>query len=261
TYLYGLGFDYQWCDIDANWIVPAARTYQRGLLEAWMATTTAVVPDTFRAAFTDINAALSGFRALAISAPTLRTTLGPTGTPSSSTYLRGDGTWSTPSGGGSVTNVTGTAPISSTGGSTPAISIAAATGSAAGSMSAADKSKLDDATHTATGLRLCVRDSSANLYANDFYATSDRRLKKKIRNLSGALEMALKLRGVRFERKADPAGRRRFGLIAQEVEEIAPEVVHTDEDGWKSVAYGDLVAVLLEAIRELEARLARVEGR
>lgn len=49
-------------------------------------------------------------------------------------------------GGGGVTSVTGTTPISSTGGSTPAISISAATTSAAGSMSAADKTKLDNIT-------------------------------------------------------------------------------------------------------------------
>jgi len=54
-------------------------------------------------------------------------------------------------GGGSVTSVTGTAPIASSGGTTPAISISAATPSAAGSMSAADKAKLDNITYTVLG--------------------------------------------------------------------------------------------------------------
>jgi len=53
--------------------------------------------------------------------------------------------------GGTVTGVTGTAPIVSSGGNTPAISISAATSSAAGSMSAADKTKLDAITGTNTG--------------------------------------------------------------------------------------------------------------
>lgn len=56
-------------------------------------------------------------------------------------FLRADGTWAAPAGG--VSSVSGTAPIVSSGGSTPAISISAATTSAAGSMSAADKTKLD----------------------------------------------------------------------------------------------------------------------
>ena len=58
-----------------------------------------------------------------------------------SNFLRADGTWAAPAGG--VSSVSGTAPIVSSGGSTPAISISAATTSAAGSMSAADKTKLD----------------------------------------------------------------------------------------------------------------------
>lgn len=59
-----------------------------------------------------------------------------------------------------VTDVTGTAPIVSSGGTTPAISISAASGSAAGSMSATDKSKLDAATASATNSTLVLRDSN-----------------------------------------------------------------------------------------------------
>ena len=54
--------------------------------------------------------------------------------------------WTTPTS-GTVTDVSGTAPIVSSGGNTPAISISAATTSASGSMSAADKTKLDNSTH------------------------------------------------------------------------------------------------------------------
>ena len=58
-----------------------------------------------------------------------------------------------------VTSVGGTAPISSSGGATPTISISAATTGAAGSMSAADKTKLDNATQAATASRLMIRDA------------------------------------------------------------------------------------------------------
>lgn len=54
----------------------------------------------------------------------LQAVMGPTGTPSSSNFLRGDGTWITPSGGGTVTSVTGTAPVAvATGTSTPVVSV------------------------------------------------------------------------------------------------------------------------------------------
>jgi hypothetical protein len=64
--------------------------------------------------------------------------LASSGTASATTFLRGDQSWSA-----AVTSVSGSAPIASSGGATPAISIAAATTSAAGSMSSTDKTKLD----------------------------------------------------------------------------------------------------------------------
>ena len=57
------------------------------------------------------------------------------------------------------------------------------------------------------------------------------------------------MRGVFFERNTEP-GERRIGVIAQEVEEILPEVVHTDEAGMKSVSYGSIIGLLIEAIKE-----------
>src|SRR3954453_8506137 len=80
-------------------------------------------------------------------------------------FYNGTGWISVPGvgGGGSVTGVTGTAPIVSSGGSTPAISINPATGSTAGSMSAADFAKLAAATAAATSTTLALRDSSGRL--------------------------------------------------------------------------------------------------
>lgn len=82
------------------------------------------------------------------SGDTLPTAILGSGTANSTVFLRGDQTWAAPAGG--VSSVSGTAPIASSGGSTPAISIAAATTSAAGSMSAADKTKLDGVASGAT---------------------------------------------------------------------------------------------------------------
>ena len=59
------------------------------------------------------------------------------------------------------------------------------------------------------------------------------------------------IRGVSFEWKDDENGKGpQIGLIAQEVEKALPELVHTDREGYKSVTYDKLTAVLAEAIKE-----------
>jgi hypothetical protein len=60
--------------------------------------------------------------------------------------------------------------------------------------------------------------------------------------------------------KANP-GKRKTGVIAQEMERVLPEVVSTDpEDGIKSVAYGNVVGLLIEAIKELKEEVDQLKG-
>jgi trimeric autotransporter adhesin len=81
-----------------------------------------------------------------------------------------------------------------------------------------------------------------------FIYTSDRRLKENIATLPDALEKILGLRGVYFDWKRD--GKGEIGLIAQEVEDIYPDLVITDKkSGLKAVKYGNIVAPLIEAIK------------
>lgn len=88
-------------------------------------------------------------------------------------FLTTDGiggtSWTAPTG-GTVTGVTGTAPIVSSGGNAPAISISTATTSTAGSMSAADKAELDAATNANTASTLVARDASGNFSAGTITA-------------------------------------------------------------------------------------------
>lgn len=77
-----------------------------------------------------------------------------------------------------------------------------------------------------------------------------------MRPIGGGLEKLLRIHGYTYERVDDAEGARQAGVIAQEVEEVLPEVVHTNaETGIKSVAYGNLVALLIEAIRDLDAKV------
>lgn len=97
--------------------------------------------------------------------------------------------------------------------------------------------------------------------AQAFMYNSDARLKENVRDLSSPLEKVLKLRGVLFDwkdRKGEPDSTDRLGLIAQEVEKVYPEAVVTSPTtGMKSVGYGNLVAPLIEAIKEQQAQLER----
>tara|TARA_R110000868_G_scaffold368227_3_gene631259 strand:- start:4385 stop:6727 length:2343 start_codon:yes stop_codon:yes gene_type:complete len=86
--------------------------------------------------------------------------------------------------------------------------------------------------------------------------TSDRRLKTNIQPLKNSLENTLKLRGVSYNWiDDDRAQDNQIGVIAQEVEEIYPEFVHTDEEGMKSVNYSQMTAVLIEAVKALNKEI------
>jgi hypothetical protein len=98
-------------------------------------------------------------------------------------------------------------------------------------------------------------------------ATSDERMKRNISTIDGALDKVARLRGVTFEWKDRPEMGPRIGLVAQEVEEVVPEAVFTNPtDGYKGILYGELVSVLVEAVKEqrqhnqeLTTRLAEME--
>lgn len=89
--------------------------------------------------------------------------------------------------------------------------------------------------------------------ATVFTATSDERTKENIETISDALSKVSALNGVDFTWKKN--GEASSGLIAQQVEEIMPHVVVTDGDGMKSVNYGALVGVLVQAIKELNDKV------
>ena len=111
-------------------------------------------------------------------------------------------------------------------------------------------------------------DSSGNLTAaGNVTAYSDARLKTDISTINDALGICGKLRGVSYKWIAD--GKPSIGVIAQEVEEVIPEVVLTNVDTdpetgetteVKSVDYGKIVGVLINAINELKAEVDELKG-
>jgi hypothetical protein len=91
----------------------------------------------------------------------------------------------------------------------------------------------------------------------DVIAYSDERVKENIKTIDSSLEKVNKLRGVEFNKIGED--KKSIGVIAQEVEKILPEVIATDDEGMKSVAYGNMVGVLIEAIKELNAEVKELK--
>jgi len=95
--------------------------------------------------------------------------------------------------------------------------------------------------------------------------TSDARLKENVRDLEGSLDKTLKLRGVKFDWIDESKSKDNLGFIAQEVEEVIPEVVkditNIDGEEHKVVNYQAVVPVLVEAIKEQQSLINRLEER
>ena len=109
-------------------------------------------------------------------------------------------------------------------------------------------------TITASGIstsKLTYNPSTGAMTAVDFNSTSDINLKENIHTVGNALEITEQLRGVSFDWKE--TGRSSYGVIAQELEEILPELVKQGEV--KSVNYNGIIGVLIEAIKELKKEI------
>jgi hypothetical protein len=95
-------------------------------------------------------------------------------------------------------------------------------------------------------------DVTGDIYATgDVTASSDRRLKTDIKRIENALDKVCSLGGYTYVMNDKPSS----GLIAQEVLEVLPEVVHGSEETNYSLAYGNIVGLLVEAIKELKEKV------
>ena len=92
----------------------------------------------------------------------------------------------------------------------------------------------------------------------DIDTTSDINLKENVQTLTGSLDKIANMRGVEFIWKE--SGKPSIGLIAQEVDDVFPELVG-QTDGHLTVQYANMVAVLIEAVKELTERVKELESR
>jgi hypothetical protein len=103
--------------------------------------------------------------------------------------------------------------------------------------------------------------ASGSITGNSTSCPSDRRYKTSITPLDSSLSKVSKLQGVsykwdraKFPQKNFPEGKQ-VGLIAQDVEKVIPEIVNTDKDGYKSLSYDKLTALLIEAVKEQKGQI------
>jgi hypothetical protein len=118
---------------------------------------------------------------------------------------------------------------------------------------------------------------AGNILCGQQYMVSDRRLKKNIGKLDKGLKELLKLNPISFQQKTQEDfnseesmlglksylsknDRDRVGLVAQEIEEIVPEVVHEDSNGIKSIDYTSLIPVLIKAVQEQNREIVELRN-
>jgi hypothetical protein len=106
------------------------------------------------------------------------------------------------------------------------------------------------------------------ILANDvvaFGTPSDKSLKENIQTISNALEKVKKLRGVSFNWKEKPGDildiKEDLGFIAQEVKDVLPELVRTNEDGKMSLRQASIIPLLVEAIKELQDQIDELKSK
>ena len=109
-------------------------------------------------------------------------------------------------------------------------------------------------------------DAHGDITGYSTLTSSDIKLKTNIQNLDGALDKTLKLRGVKFDWKDEEKPNDQLGFIAQEVEEILPELVKEidtvgkDGETHKVVNYQGVIPILVEAIKELKAEIEQLKN-
>ena len=119
------------------------------------------------------------------------------------------------------------------------------------------------------GIGMAASGTSGRIDAtNDIvaYSSSDRRFKDNIKPIENALDKINQIGGYEFDWNEENKIEHGYeghdlGVIAQEIEAIAPELVQTRENGYKAVKYDKLVSVLIQAVKELSAKVSELENK
>lgn len=101
--------------------------------------------------------------------------------------------------------------------------------------------------------KLTFNPSSGLLTSTDYNSTSDITLKEDITPIANPLDTISQLNGFKFTWK--DSGEKGYGLSAQDVEKIIPEIVRTRTDGYKGINYLNIIALLIESVKDLKQQV------
>lgn len=105
--------------------------------------------------------------------------------------------------------------------------------------------------------KLLYNPSTGALTSTIVTASSDQSLKTNIETIQNPNFILNSLRGVSFNRV--DSGLKDYGVIAQEIEQVLPDIVHEDGDGYKSVSYNSIIGFLIENAKEQQKKIDQLE--
>ena len=103
--------------------------------------------------------------------------------------------------------------------------------------------------------RFSFTDGGTFTAVGDVVAYSDDRIKTNIKTIENALEKVISMRGVTYNRIDTEDKNEKIGVIAQEIQKVIPQVITKDSTGTLGVAYGNITAILIEAIKEQQKQI------
>lgn len=107
--------------------------------------------------------------------------------------------------------------------------------------------------------QLYFNPATGTLSSTNFNSLSDANLKTNIETINNSTEIVNQLRGVSFNWV--DSGKKSYGVIAQEIEQVIPDVVSTNEHDVKSVNYSAIIGFLIESNKELQKRIEVLESK
>ena len=112
-----------------------------------------------------------------------------------------------------------------------------------------------DVFNAAGGSTIALNGGSGNVFCTSLTQSSDERFKKNIQPLKDVLSKVLAVKGFSFDWKEEGKNGEHssIGFMAQQMETVFPELVHTNEDGYKSISYTNMSAILVEAVKEQQS--------
>jgi hypothetical protein len=161
------------------------------------------------------------------------------GIPNTTTFLRGDRTWATVTGGATLSDDN----------TSDSVQYLGMSRNTSGAWTSA---------YIAT-TKLTFNPSTGILNSIGFTSTSDSRSKSEVEPITNALDKTLSLNGYTFYLNSNK-DRRQTGVIAQEVLKVLPEAVYGSEDTQYSVAYGSMIGLLIESIKELNSKIINLQN-